>query len=170
MCIVCISVCAFKHPPFPIPSPISSPESKRQSKHRIFRITTESVWVFKTHLYADRHSHSSSSLPRSFMNIVSLPCLFFSFLSLPLSHIYGFRLHVFLSSQTQSIQTQPIPAPLPPHHAQLKIPLLARRRSTTDIPLLLPQDIPEAFTTAITAPPRGVSPCSCALCLAFRAC
>lgn len=55
-------------------------------------------------------------------------------------------------SQTQSIQTQAIPTPLPPHHPKLKILLLAGRRPPTYIPFLLPQHVSEALATAIAAP------------------
>lgn len=40
------------------------------------------------------------------------------------------------SSQAQTIRTQPVSTPVPPHHAQLVEAFLAARRPSTDIPFL----------------------------------
>jgi len=56
-------------------------------------------------------------------------------------------------SQTQPIQAQPIPAPYPPHDAQLEELLLAARRPPANVPLVGSEDIPEALAGAVAASP-----------------
>jgi len=58
-------------------------------------------------------------------------------------------------SQTQPIQTQPIPTGLPPHNTKLEISFLARCCPSTDIPLLRAQHIPEALRAGIAPPPAS---------------
>jgi len=62
------------------------------------------------------------------------------------------------TSQTQPIQTQPIPAPHPPHHPQLEKLLLPRRHPAPDIQLIRPQRVPESLAAAIAPPPPATIP------------
>ena len=75
---------------------------------------------------------------------------------MPMHSFMDTSLLAYLSpSQAQPISTQPILAPVPPHHAKLIIPLLSSRRSATDIPLLRSRPrrhIPPTFRATIAAP------------------
>lgn len=59
--------------------------------------------------------------------------------------------HLEASSKAQPIHAQPINTPMPLHHPQLEIPLLAPRRPSPHIPLFLRQHISKAIRRAIAS-------------------
>lgn len=63
--------------------------------------------------------------------------------------------YVCLPLQTQAIQTEPIVAAHPAHHAQLEELLLPRSSPAANVPLVGAEHLAEAFAAAIAAATTG---------------
>lgn len=99
--------------------------------------------------------------------ILTLPRLPSLSLSLSLAPPHACKHACIQPSQAQPVQAQQVPAPHPPHDAQLEELLLARRRPPANVQLLRPQRLPEPLAAAV-APPPPPAPAAALLRLRYR--